>query len=221
MPSERDCRIASIEHPVDERYREQVLDLFWSTFGWKIGRIPFVGTHGRGRAFAAAIISFSAAYAAIGDDDRVLGVVFVAEQTRLTDPEPDALRAALGGGLLGRLVATAVCRAKRKPVAEKRPGVYEFEGFGVAEECRGAGIGTALFERAVADVRAAGGHALELTVADTNAGAIRLYERLGFRRTKSRWLGPLARPAGFTTLYTYELALASPGRSADTDGNEA
>ena len=58
------------------------------------------------------------------------------------------------------------------------------------EECRGQGIGTKLIERMLADGRAEGKRAAVLTVADTNTGARRLYERLGFRVTSPVFDGP-------------------------------
>lgn len=55
-----------------------------------------------------------------------------------------------------------------------------------AEGQRGQGIGRALHERAVAHWSAAGARELRLTVSGWNAGARRLYERLGFVESSRR-----------------------------------
>ena len=50
----------------------------------------------------------------------------------------------------------------------------------VAREFQGMGLGTALMERAFTRLAAKGFQEVSLTVTDLNAGAVRLYERLGF-----------------------------------------
>ncbi|MGO9270194.1 MAG: GNAT family N-acetyltransferase [Terriglobia bacterium] len=50
----------------------------------------------------------------------------------------------------------------------------------VAREFQGMGLGTALMERAFARLAVKGFQEVSLTVTDLNAGAVRLYERLGF-----------------------------------------
>lgn len=62
---------------------------------------------------------------------------------------------------------------------------------------RGAGLGRALVERAVAYVLAQGCLALELEVDHEHARAERLYQRCGFvRLPRSRWVRPLGVPRG-------------------------
>lgn len=67
----------------------------------------------------------------------------------------------------------------------------------VAETARGRGIGTALVERLIAEATAAGLHTMIGGIDGSNAGAIRLHQRLGFRevgrlpevgRKLGRWL---------------------------------
>jgi len=50
----------------------------------------------------------------------------------------------------------------------------------VSREFQGTGLGTALMERAFARLAVQGFQEVSLTVTDLNAGAVRLYERLGF-----------------------------------------
>ena len=59
---------------------------------------------------------------------------------------------------------------------------------------RGMGIGTALLRKAEARARSMGKRTMSLGVIAENAGAIRLYERLGYRRTHT-WDGYLVRLA--------------------------
>ena len=56
------------------------------------------------------------------------------------------------------------------------------------------GIGTALMRRAEEKARSAGKRTMSLGVVGENEGAIRLYERLGYRTTRS-WRGFLIRLA--------------------------
>jgi ribosomal protein S18 acetylase RimI-like enzyme len=51
----------------------------------------------------------------------------------------------------------------------------------VARSLQGVGIGTALLDSAFSDLARAGYQRVSLTVTDSNAGALRLYERLGFK----------------------------------------
>jgi ribosomal protein S18 acetylase RimI-like enzyme/catechol 2,3-dioxygenase-like lactoylglutathione lyase family enzyme len=64
----------------------------------------------------------------------------------------------------------------------------------VVPEARGGGIGRALTEAAIAAAESADCIALDLEVEPGHDAAIRLYERLGFRRhDRARWMRPLAR----------------------------
>ena len=55
----------------------------------------------------------------------------------------------------------------------------------VSPEHQGIGLGTALIERAFGRLAAKGFEEVSLTVTDRNAGAVRLYERLGFTTFKT------------------------------------
>jgi len=63
----------------------------------------------------------------------------------------------------------------------------------LARHVRGTGLGTQLIEALCAHVAASGATALRLAVMPANAGARRLYHRLGFtfvaRRTRTSWNG--------------------------------
>ena len=203
------CALDAIRRGASTESWAEVVDVFWEAFGWKLQRAPLVRGHPeRGRALAAAAIDPQSAYVALDDGGRVLGVVFVAPVGRILDPDPDAVGAAFGGAF--GVIARAWAKRKHERIARHGAavgGAVAFEGFAVRPECRGAGVGSALLERVVADARAERRSSIELTVGDTNEGARRLYERHGFVQTKSTWLGPLVSGAGFARLLTYERRL--------------
>lgn len=64
-------------------------------------------------------------------------------------------------------------------------GVGMIQNVGIVPGHRGLGLGTCLVERALAGFRARGLRAASLEVTVDNARAVRLYQRLGFRRTKT------------------------------------
>jgi ribosomal protein S18 acetylase RimI-like enzyme len=66
----------------------------------------------------------------------------------------------------------------------------EVDALAVAPEARGSGVGTALLERARAELRARGCRYWTIGVMEANGGAAALYERVGFRP----WLRELAAP---------------------------
>lgn len=73
------------------------------------------------------------------------------------------------GKLAGVLALTSV-----------RPSTAHIPQVAVAREFQGSGLGTAMMESAFADLAKRGYQEVSLTVTDLNAGAVRLYERLGF-----------------------------------------
>ena len=68
----------------------------------------------------------------------------------------------------------------------------------VVPSSRGMGIGTALMLKAEEKAESTGKHAMSLGVIAENEGAIRLYERLGYRTTRT-WRGFLVRLASNST----------------------
>jgi len=56
---------------------------------------------------------------------------------------------------------------------------------GVGPSFQGLGVGTALMEAAFRDLAEEGFEQVTLTVTDANAGAVRLYQRLGFETFKT------------------------------------
>jgi ribosomal protein S18 acetylase RimI-like enzyme len=63
--------------------------------------------------------------------------------------------------------------------------VGSIQNIGVVPSHRGFGLGTCLIEQALVGFRGHGLRRVFLEVTAENSGAVRLYQRLGFRRTKT------------------------------------
>ena len=83
-----------------------------------------------------------------------------------------------------------------------RSGLGSIQNIGIVPGHRGRGLGTCLIEQALAGFRRSGIRRAFLEVTAENAGAMRLYQRLGFRRTRTVYKA-VDGPA-------YERALAEP-----------
>jgi len=66
----------------------------------------------------------------------------------------------------------------------EQDGWGAIQNLGVIAEHRGRGLGNLLLNRAAAGFQAAGIDKMHLEVTTANTGAIRLYEKIGFRRAK-------------------------------------
>lgn len=90
---------------------------------------------------------------------------------------PQASRVAIhrtSGKLAGVLALTSV-----------RPRTAHIPQIAIATEFQGTGLGTAMMELAFEDLLMRGFEEVSLTVTDLNAGAVRLYQRLGFKNFRS------------------------------------
>ncbi|MDJ0959699.1 MAG: GNAT family N-acetyltransferase [Acidimicrobiia bacterium] len=119
-----------------------------------------------------------------------------------------------GGSLTGGITVRSVVRAvgvlravkaiavfallERKP----KPDELLMDGIVVRADARGRGIGTGLFAELEAYARAHGRRRIRLDVVDTNPGARRLYERLGFVATETERTPYLERFMGFSASTT-------------------
>jgi ribosomal protein S18 acetylase RimI-like enzyme len=66
-----------------------------------------------------------------------------------------------------------------------RPQTAHIPQVGVGPPFQGLGLGTAMMEKAFQQLREDGFEEVTLTVTDSNSGAVRLYERLGFQTFKT------------------------------------
>ena len=101
-------------------------------------------------------------------------------RAELAAEEPDDLHlvAEVDGRVLGQL--DAIAHPARGAGSMRVPRRGASIGIGVHESARGRGIGTALMRAAEDWAREQGLEVLELDVAEPNADARRLYERLGY-----------------------------------------
>ena len=70
-------------------------------------------------------------------------------------------------------------------VTRVRPRIAHIPQVGVGPSFQGLGFGTAMMQGAFQDLREDGFEQVTLTVTDANAGAVRLYQRLGFETFKT------------------------------------
>ena len=94
----------------------------------------------------------------------------------LHSPTAIVLAAADGSGLLGKAVV----------FLRVQSDIARLYSIAVADAARGRGLGEALLEAAERAARARGCRRMRLEVRQDNSAAIRLYERLGYRRFAAR-----------------------------------
>lgn len=111
-------------------------------------------------------------------------------------------------GLLGAVRAVLILLLF---VRRCEPGQLLMDGIAVSAAMRGRGVGTMLLHRLIDHARGEGFRSIRLDVIDTNPGARRLYERVGFEAVRTERLGALGRLLGFTaaTEMAYMLADSS------------
>jgi ribosomal protein S18 acetylase RimI-like enzyme len=89
----------------------------------------------------------------------------------------------------------------------RREGTRRVEVLAVRADARGSGVGTALLEAIAAAARDEGAERLLLEVVDTNGRARDLYERVGFRTTRTIRSGLLTAGAGYRAVHFMRLDL--------------
>jgi len=94
------------------------------------------------------------------------------------------------GDFLTHVSRMAVHRPTQKlagilTVTRVRPRIAHIPQVGVGPTFQGLGLGTAMMQAAFQDLRDDGFEQVTLTVTDANAGAVRLYQRLGFETFKT------------------------------------
>jgi ribosomal protein S18 acetylase RimI-like enzyme len=139
------------------------------------------------------------AWCAVGSDGSLLGVAGVAEPGRPFFHIPFVLLVREFGlpGALWRW-AYSLMEVLAHP---RRRGTRRVEVLAVREDSRGVGVGTALLEAIAVDAREDGAARLLLEVVDTNGRAKELYERAGFRATRTVRSGLLTAGAGYRAIH--------------------
>lgn len=97
---------------------------------------------------------------------------------------------------------------------------FHIDVLAVVSSSRGMGIGTALMQKAEEKAESEGKRMMSLGVIAENDGAIRLYERLGYRTTRT-WRGFLVRLAAKSVEVRRMEKLLTGERLNDEDGSAA
>jgi GNAT superfamily N-acetyltransferase len=198
------CELARVVRGVDSSQAVRIAELFYLSFGEKLAGLVLPKDREAGIAFLAKSFCLDEVYAALDSAGRVLGVAFVTGHQRILCVKRDALTAAYGRfGGAWRYAAYRALSGRRRTYPRDVRGL---EGFSVSPECRGKGIGAAMIDRIVSDARTEGARAIELNVGDINP-ARHLYERSGFKQTRTGGVGPFAKRLGFKRFVYYELEL--------------
>jgi ribosomal protein S18 acetylase RimI-like enzyme len=108
----------------------------------------------------------------------------------------------LGGALRRR--AYSLMETLASPISKT---VSRIEVLAVREDARGAGIGRALLEAAVAVAAKEGQRAVTLEVVDTNGRARELYERVGFELVRTIRSGALTAGSGYRAIHFMRMTL--------------
>jgi ribosomal protein S18 acetylase RimI-like enzyme len=197
--------------------RSEVAVLYDAAFGAKFG-IAMPDTAIRLRVLAEAFDPSHCFVALRGG--QVLGVAgFQTAQGTLISGIPLKLLIARLG-LLGALRALIVLPLFQRGLS---PGELLMDGLSVSPLARGGGIGTKLLAQLKGFAAAEGYRAIRLDVINTNEGARRLYERLGFVATTTTHFGYLRWLLGFSAATTlkYDLTQASqPQIGADAPSHD-
>ena len=127
--------------------------------------------------------------AAEGASDEARAETMKTLRDMLCSPSATQLVACRGAEDSAEVIATCAVAA-REPSGSALPRRAHISDLYVEESCRRAGIATSLVEDAIALARARGLECVTLEVETDNAGARRLYEKLGFRGESLR--SPLA-----------------------------
>jgi GNAT superfamily N-acetyltransferase len=198
------CELERVVRGVEPSAAIRVAELFYLSFGEKLAGLVLPKDREAGIAFLAKSFCLDEVYAALDPAGQVLGVAFVTGHERILCVKRDAPSAAYGrfGGAWRYAAYRTLSRGRR--TYPKR--VRGLEGFSVSRECRGKGIGAAMIDRIASDARSEGARAIELNVGDTNP-ARHLYERSGFKQTRTGGVGPFAKRLGFKRFVCYELEL--------------
>lgn len=169
--------------------------LYWQAFGGKLHRM--MGPDDKALALIERVMSPDHALAARDGDD-LLGVVgFKTCDGALVDGDIADFQAIYGpvSGTVRALVLSLLDR-------DVDNTNFLLDGICVAAEARGRGVGTALLTALEGEAIRRGYASMRLDVIDSNPRARALYERLGFRATRTIRTGPLRLIFGFSSSTT-------------------
>ncbi len=185
-----------IRQGLPDHLRAEAARLYWQAFGGKLGTV--MGPDARALAFLNRVIRGDHVIIAQNDAGVLLGIVgFKTPHGAFADGDMRDLRAVYG--LFGAFWRAGLLWMLEREVDNAN---FLLDGICVAKEARGMGVGTALLEAICDEARARGYQGVRLDVIDSNFRAKALYERRGFRVTKTAHIGPLRHVFGFSAATT-------------------
>ena len=170
-----------IEHGVPRSLVREASALFCGAFIDKLA--PFLGARDRAARFLAASLVPERAFVALREGALVGIAGFKQDGTGLFSPTLTQFRKEYGFSGVLRLLGLALVERSEES------GVLLMDGIAVAENARSLGIGTQLLQAIEAHARKIGKRKVRLDVIDTNDGARRLYERVGFQAGETSGIG--------------------------------
>lgn len=181
--------------------RPAAAELYWQTFGAKLGRV--LGPPDLARTFLLRVMRADQVITAIGPAGELLGIAgFRTGAGGFAAGRPEDLVAVYGtaGAAWRRLLLSLLSRGE-----EATP--FLLDGLCVIPSARSRGLGSALIEAICAEARQRGHERVRLEVVEGNARAIALYQRLGFSVTARQPIGPLRLIFRFSAALTMERAV--------------
>jgi len=176
--------------------RAQAVALYWQAFGSKLGRV--MGPTAKAHRFLARVLRAHHAIVALDAQGQLLGMAgFKTPAGSFAGGEIADIRAIYGSlGAAWRLPLLWM-------LSDDTPSDhFLLDGICVAPRARGLGIGSALMQAIEDQARQRGYGAVQLEVIDSNLRARALYQRLGYRATKTQTLGLLRYAFGFDAAIT-------------------
>jgi ribosomal protein S18 acetylase RimI-like enzyme len=185
--------------------RPQAARLYWEAFGGKLGRV--LGPDDRALRFFQQVIRGDLCFSAVGDGGELVGIAgYKTPAGSFAGGTWDDLTGVYGrwggrwrGGVLWTL---------GHEVDNDR---FLIDGICVAKAHRGKGVGSQLLAALYQEAAERGFGSVRLDVVQENWRARALYERQGFRPTKTEELGVLRFLFGFASSTTMVRPLGGPG----------
>ncbi|KAF0115828.1 MAG: MobC protein [Rhodobacteraceae bacterium] len=185
--------------------RPQAARLYWEAFGGKLGRV--LGPDETALRFFHRVIRGDLCFSAVGDGGELVGIAgYKTQSGSFAGGTWDDLTAVYGrwggrwrGGVLWSL---------GREVDNDR---FLIDGICVGKAHRGKGVGSRLLEALYQEAAERGYESIRLDVVQNNVRARALYERQGFRPTKTEEIGMLRFLFGFASSTTMVRQLVGPG----------
>ena len=195
----------TIFHGLHAHLRPEAARLYWEAFGGKLGRV--MGPEDRALAFFQRVIRADLCFAALDGEGRLVGIAGYKTPAGSFAGGSWADLTAVYGAFGGRWRGW-ILWALNRGVDNDR---FLVDGICVAREHRGMGVGSLLLAALYREAVERGYGSVRLDVVQNNWRARALYERQGFRATRTEELGLLRFLFGFASSTTMVRPLGGPG----------